>query len=67
MSALNFSGKRTQKTGVFRLQAAGECSEFPAVPMTVELVGTSSIKNYNSDALEIQSSHRNDKKITNPQ
>lgn len=32
--------------------------------MTVELVGTSSIKNYISDALETQSSHRNDKKIS---
>lgn len=63
-SALNLSGEHTQKTRVFRLQAAGECSEFPTVPMTVELVGTSSIKNYISDALETQSSHRNDKKIS---
>lgn len=49
---------------MFRLWAAGERSEFPTVPMTVELVGTSSIKNYISDALETQLRHRNDKKIS---
>lgn len=49
---------------MFRLQAAGEYSEFPPVPMTVELVGTSSIKNYISDALETQWSYGNDKKIS---
>lgn len=64
MSALNLSGEHTQKTRVFRLQAASECSEFPTAPMTVELFGTSSIKNYISDVLETQSSHRNDEKIS---
>lgn len=61
---MNLSGEHTQKTRVFRLQAAGECSEFPTVPMTVELLGTSSIKNYISDALGTQLSYRNDKKIS---
>ena len=64
VSALNLSGEHTQKTRVFRLQSAGEYWEFPTVLTSVELVGTSSIKNYISDALETQLSYRNDKKIS---
>lgn len=49
---------------MFRLHAAGEGSEFPTALMTLEPFGTSSIRNCISDALETQSGHRNDKKIS---